>query len=154
MNTRYGWAGKILKVDLSERKITAVETADYAERFIGGMGIGEKLYWDKARAGMPADDPQSPLLFMTGPLAATPAPSAPRLVICGKSPALYPEIFNSASLAGSFTAELKRAGYDGIMVTGRASQPLYLTISNEAAELKDAAHLWGCTNSTTRQLLR
>jgi aldehyde:ferredoxin oxidoreductase len=154
MDTRYGWAGKILKVDLSEKKITTVETAGYAERFIGGMGIGEKFYWDESTPGMPADDPHSPLLFMTGPLAATPAPSAPRLVVCGKSPALYPEAFNSASIAGSFTAELKRAGYDGIVVTGKASQPLYLTISSEAAELKDAAHLWGLTNSKTRQRIR
>ncbi len=154
MDTRYGWAGKILKVDLTEKKIAAVETAEYAERFIGGMGIGEKFYWDEATPEMPADDPQSPLLFMTGPLAATPAPSAPRLVVCGKAPALYPEVFNSASMAGSFTAELKRAGYDGIVVTGKASQPLYLTISDGAAELKDAAHLWGLPNSKTRQLIR
>lgn len=154
MDNRYGWAGKILKVDLSEKRITAVETADYAERFIGGLGIGQKFYWDESTAEMPADHPQSPLLFMTGPLAATTAPSAPRLVVCGRSPSLYPEAFNSASMAGSFTAELKKAGYDGIVVTGRASQPLYLTITNEAAELKDASHLWGLTNSKTQQFIR
>ena len=154
MDTRYGWAGKILKVDLSEKKITAVETGAYAERFIGGIGISEKFYWDESTPGQAADHPESPLLFMSGPLAATPAPSAPRLVVCGKSPSLYPEVFNSASIGGFFAAELKKAGYDGIVVTGRASRPVYLTITDESAELKDAGHLWGLTNSKTQQYIR
>ena len=149
MDTQYGWAGKILKVDLSEKRSAAVETGDYAGRFLGGMGIGEKFYWDESKPGQAADDPERPLMFMSGPLAATPAPSAPRLVVCGKSPSLYPEVFNNASIAGSFTAELKKAGYDGVVVTGRASQPLYLTITNGAAELKDATHLWGLPHSKT-----
>ena len=154
MDTRYGWAGKILKVDLSEKKITAVETGDYAVRFLGGMGIGEKFYWDESTAGQAADDPESPLMFMSGPLAATPAPSAPRLVVCGKSPSLYPEAFNSASIGGFFAAELKKAGYDGIVVKGRASRPLWLSITNEAVELKDASHLRGRTNSETQHCIR
>lgn len=149
-----GWAGKILRVDLSERKLTEIATDEYSERFIGGIGIGQKFYWDEASPELDAFHPDSPLMLMAGPLAATLAPSAPRLVACGKSPAMCPEVFNSASLGGSFAAELKKAGYDGIVIRGQASRPLYLTISNEKAELKDAGHLWGLTNSEAQTLIQ
>ena len=91
---------------------------------------------------------------MSGPLAATSAPSAPRLVACGKSASLYPEVFNSASLGGFFAAELKKAGYDGIVIRGKSSRPVYLSINNEKVEINDAGHLWGLTNSKTRQQVR
>ncbi|KON27042.1 hypothetical protein AC481_06035 [miscellaneous Crenarchaeota group archaeon SMTZ-80] len=100
MRKLYGWAGKILRVDLNERKTSQIETEEYSERFIGGIGIGQKFYWDKASADVDAFHPDNPLVFMTSPLAATLAPSAPRLVACGKSPSMYPEVFNSASLGG------------------------------------------------------
>ena len=154
MSALYGWAGKIVRVDLGERKITETETELYSERFVGGIGIGQKCYWDDVPVSLDAFHSDSPLILMSGPLAATPAPGAPRLVACGKSPSLYPEAFNSASLGGSFAAELKTAGYDGIVVTGQASQPLFLTITNEKVELEDASHLWGLTNSETRQVIK
>ena len=154
MSTLYGWAGRILRVDLGDRNITEIETGAYSERFLGGIGIGQKCYWDNVPVELDAFHPGSPLILMSGPLTATSAPAAPRLVACGKSPGLYPEAFNSASLGGSFAAELKMAGYDGIVVTGQASQPLFLTITNEKVELKDASHLWGLTNSKTRQLIK
>ena len=78
MKTLFGWAGKILRVDLTERKTFMLQTADYSDRFLGGIGIGEKLYWDESSPASAAFHPQSPLIFMTGPLAATPAPSASR----------------------------------------------------------------------------
>ncbi len=154
MKKLYGWAGKILRVDLNERKISQVATEEYGERFIGGFGIGQKIYWDETPAELDAFHPESPLIFMTGPLTATPAPSAPRLVACGKSPGLYPEVFNSASLGGFFAAELKKAGYDGIVIKGKASNPVYLSISSETVEIKDAGNLWGLTNSKTRHLIK
>ena len=154
MKKLYGWVGKILRVDLSEAKISEIATEAYSERFIGGIGIGQKFYWDEASPELDAFHPDSPLILMAGPLAATSAPSAPRLVACGKSPGMYPEVFNSASIGGFFAAELKKAGYDGIVVRGKASQPLYLIISNEKVELKDARHLWGLTNSKTQNLIK
>jgi len=150
----YGWAGKILSVDLYERKISQIETEEYSERFIGGIGIGQKFYWDKAPADVDAFHPDTPLVFMTGPLAATLAPSASRLVACGKSPSMCPEVFNSASLGGFFAAELKKAGCDGIVIQGKASQPLFFSINSEKVELKDASHLWGLTNSETEHLIK
>ena len=154
MKKLYGWAGKTLRVDLSEAKISELETEEYSEHFIGGIGIGQKFYWDEASPELDAFHPDSPLILMAGPLTATSAPSASRLVACGKSPAMYPEVFNSASIGGFFAAELKKAGYDGIVIKGKASQPLYLSISNEKVELKDARHLWGLTNSKTQSLIK
>jgi aldehyde:ferredoxin oxidoreductase len=150
----YGWAGKILSVDLTERKISLLNTGDYCDLFLGGLGIGQKIYWDRTPPGIDAFHPANPLILMTGPLAATPAPSAPRLVACGKSPCIYPETFLSASLGGFFSAELKRAGYDGIVIQGKADAPVYISIEDSLIEIKDAKHLWGLTNSKTRQSIQ
>ncbi|MEE8381917.1 MAG: aldehyde ferredoxin oxidoreductase N-terminal domain-containing protein, partial [Thermodesulfobacteriota bacterium] len=100
MKSLYGWTGKILRVDLSNRKISQMETADYSERFIGGKGIGEKIYWDETSPEIDAFHPDSRFIVMTGPLAATTAPSGSRWLVCGKSPMLYPENFVSTNLGG------------------------------------------------------
>ena len=149
-----GWAGKILRVDLSERKTVILETADYIDRFLGGIGIGEKIYWDESSTGLEAFHPDNPLIFMTGPLAATPTPSASRVVVCGKSPCIYPETFVYASLGGFFAAELKKAGYDGIVIKGKADKPVYINIENDRVEIRDAGHLWGLTNSKVHHIIR
>jgi len=154
MKELFGWAGKILKVDLSEEKTIILPTADYIARFLGGIGIGEKLYWDESSPGLDAFHPGNPLIFMTGPLAATPAPSASRVVVCGKSPSIYPETFAHASLGGFFAARLKKAGYDGIVIEGKADRPVYINIENDKVEIRDASHLWGLINSKTRHIIQ
>ncbi|MCP4717385.1 MAG: hypothetical protein GY868_19860 [Deltaproteobacteria bacterium] len=149
----FGWAGKIIHVNLTDRNVSFLETAHYNEKFIGGLGIGEKLYWDMAPPGVEAFHPHNPLILMTGPLAATSAPSAPRLVACGKSPCVYPETFVSANMGGHIAAELKRAGFDGLVLTGCAEKPVYLQIADGKVDIKDAGHLWGRGNLQTRELL-
>ena len=151
METRFGWTGKILKLDLTHQKVSCLDTHEYSGRFIGGLGIGQKLYWDETSPKSSAFDPDNPLILMTGPLCGTMAPAAPRLVVCGKSPATYPERFVNASIAGFFPAELKKAGYDGIILTGKADQPVYLSIDDGTVDIHDATHLWGLTNSHTRK---
>ena len=149
-----GWVGKILKIDLSHHQIETLDTMAYAEKFLGGLGIGHKLYWDHAAWGADAFDERQPLIFMTGPLSATPAPSAPRLSICGKSPCIYPETFVSASLGGFFAAELKKAGFDGIMVLGRSGGAVTIHIEDGNVELREAAQLWGLGNLKTHEVLK
>ena len=153
MNRFFGWTGKIIRVDLSELKITYLQTMDYADRFLGGLGIGEYLYWTESSPELDAFHPDMPLILMTGPLAATPVPSASRTVVCGKSPCIYPETFASASIGGFFAAELKKAGFDGVVIKGKAPYPLYLAIENDNVELKDAREWWGLTNRQTRQAI-
>ena len=69
MKEHYGYAGKILRVDLSSGKITNIPTAQYADRFLGGRGIAAKIYWDEVPANVKAFDPENRIIFVTGPLA-------------------------------------------------------------------------------------
>lgn len=154
MKKSYGWTGKILSLDLSTRTMVTLSTEDYSSRFLGGFGIGEKIFWDESSPGLNGFDPDNPLIFMTGPLTATPVPSAPRIVACGKSPCIFPETFVSANLGGFFPAELKKAGYDGIVLKGRADRPVYLSIDNDKVEIRDASHLWGLKNRQTHEMIR
>jgi len=148
-----GWAGSIAHIDLTRRSVQRIDTARYSHEYIGGLGIGLRLYWEYARADADAFHPDNPLLFMTGPLAATPAPSASRLLVCGKSPCVFPEHFVSANLGGFFAAELKKAGYDGLMLTGRADSPVYIHIHDSKITIRCARHVWGEGNYAVRETL-
>ena len=75
-NNIFGWCGKILKVDLSNSRITELETMDYADRFLGGRGIATRIYWEEVGPDVGAFDPENHLIFMTGPLGATGAQGA------------------------------------------------------------------------------
>ena len=142
---RYGWCGKILKVDLSSGVITEIDTQPYADRFLGGRGIATRLYWENVPAAAKAFDPENHLIFMTGPITATGAQGASRFSIIGKSPMLMPEGFCYGNMGGYWGASLKRAGFDGLMVSGKAERPVYLFISDGNATIEDASgiHLEG-----------
>jgi aldehyde:ferredoxin oxidoreductase len=135
----YGWCGKILRVDLSAEVITEIDTQPYAERFIGGRGIATRLYWEHVTAATEAFDPENHLIFMTGPITATGAQGASRFSIVGKSPMLMPEGFCYGNMGGYWGASLKRAGFDGLMVFGKAKRPVYLFIADGNATIEDAS---------------
>ena len=139
---RYGWCGKILKVDLSSEAIKEIDTQPYAERFLGGRGIATRLYWENVPATAKAFDPENHLIFMTGPITATGAQGASRFSIIGKSPMLMPEGFCYGNMGGYWGASLKRAGFDGLMVSGKAERPVYLFISDGNATLEDASGIY------------
>lgn len=149
----YGWMGKIIRVDLSTSKITEFQTKPYAEKFLGGRGIGAALYWENVKPETRAFDPDNYLIFMTGPIVGTGAQGANMLSVVGKSPATIPEGFCYGSFTGFVGAELKKNGFDGIIVTGRASRPVYLLIEEGKAELRDASALWGKNGYQTGKLL-
>ncbi len=150
----YGWCGKMLDVDLSSASISERSTLPYLDRFLGGRGIATRLYWENVSAGTQAFDPRNHLVFMTGPLTATGAQGASRFEVVGKSPMLLPEGFCYGNVGGYWGAALKRAGYDGIMISGRASAPVYLFISDRKAELKDATPIHLSTVGETRGFLK
>jgi len=143
MGDLYGWAGKILSLDLSKREIGEIFTMDYASRFIGGRGISAKIYWDDMVWRTGAFDPENKLILMTGPLAGTPSPSASRWQICSKSPMAYPEQYSYGNLGGYWGAELKFAGYDGMVISGKAEEPVYIWIEDHKVEIRAGSHLWG-----------
>jgi len=155
MNREFGYAGNILRVDLSSRKISSVPTVDYAKRFLGGRGIAARIYWDEVAPEVKALEPENRLMFMTGPLAGvSPGVAGVRWLVCGKSPATNPEQFSYANLGGSWGTELKRAGYDGVIIHGESDTPIYISVKNGKAELKDASTLWGKSTLETRGALK
>ncbi len=148
-----GYAGTILDIDLSSRKVERLPVSDYAGRFLGGRGIAAKLYWEKTPPQAKAYDPENCLVFMTGPVAGFMGFSGCRWVICGKSPEMEPEAFSYANLGGSWGAWLKYAGYDGITITGKADKPVFILITDSGVYIKDAAHLRGKTTVETEDIL-
>jgi aldehyde:ferredoxin oxidoreductase len=150
----FGYAGKILRIDLSSGEIGEFPTADYADVFLGGRGIAAALYWDEVPPDAGAFDPENRLIFMTGPLAGVPGLAGSRWTICGKSPATDPELFCYSNLGGRWGAKLKFCGYDGIVIQGAAQKPVYLFLDEGRAELKDASHLWGKGAAETREMLK
>lgn len=149
----HGYAGKILRVDLSSGRIFIVPTSDYAE-FVGGRGLAAKVHWDEVSPQVRALDPENRLTFLTGPLTGFAGFASSRWQVCGKSPVTEPEQFCYANLGGDWGVALKFAGYDGIVVQGRADRPVYLMASQDGAGLRDAAYLWGKGAIDAREILK
>ncbi len=139
----FGYAGKILHVDLSDRSTKNLPTANYAEKFIGGRGIAARLYWDMVPAGAKALDPENCIIFANGPAAGFNNIAGSRWKICGKSPVREPEAFSYANLGGSWGVRLKYAAYDALAVQGKSDTPVYLYLHDGMAEIKDASRIWG-----------
>lgn len=150
----FGWSGKILKVDLNREEISDLDTMAYASRFLGGRGIASRIYWEEVPPEVGAFDPGNRLILMSGPLTATGVPGASRFSVVAKSPMRMPEGFCYGNLGGFFAPALKKAGYDGLVVTGRAKRPSYLWIHDRRAEIRDASALWGKGAYEVRDALR
>lgn len=150
----YGYAGKILQVDLSNGNILKLSTANYADRFLGGRGIAAKLYWDLVSPETKALSPDNCLAYITGPLTGFGGIASPRWQVCGKSPASEPEAFTFSNMGGRWGLTLKRAGYDGVVVRAKADRPVYLFIQDDTVEVRDASHLWGKSSFDTIDYLK
>ena len=139
-----GWAGKVLRVDLSSGRISTEDTIEKYKDFLGGTGIGYKVIWDEVPAGTKAFDPANKIIFAVGPLAGTGAPCNGRTAITTLWPTCYPKpLVASGHMGGHFAAELKYAGYDAIIIEGKADRPVWLSITDGKVEIKDARSLWG-----------
>jgi aldehyde:ferredoxin oxidoreductase len=150
----YGWCGRILKIDLTDGRITELKTMDYAQRFLGGRGIATRIYWGEVGPQVAAFDPGNCLILMSGPLGATGVQGASRFEVVGKSPMLMPEGFCYGNLGGFFGPYLKRAGYDGMVISGRAEKPVYIWIHDRNVRILDASLLWGKGSYEVRNILK
>jgi len=149
-----GWVGKILRVDLTDRKISEVSTFDYVPKFLGGRGLGAKICWDEVPPEVAAFDPENRLVFATGPLQGTLAPTSGRFMVLGKSPQSAPtESFCRSGVGGHWAPELKWAGYDGLVIHGKSSKPVYLWITDGKPEILDASRLWGLDTYRAQQMI-
>lgn len=138
----HGYMNKLLYVDLSEGKLWDEPlNQGYARDFVSGNGLAARYAYDMIDENTDPLRPDNPLFLMTGPLVGTSMPSAGRFSVCAVSPATG--IWGEANSGGFFGPELRFAGYDGIVVTGAAHKPVWLSIVDGKAELRDAALLWG-----------
>lgn len=139
MTTTYGYSGEYLKVDLTEGSIERIKTdSDVAAKFIGGLGYATYLLWTMSGSLMEPLSPESNCIINTGPI--TGLLCANRLNFTFKSP--ISGLVGHSQLGGNFASELKFAGYDGIILTGRADSPVYLSIRDDCAEIREAKGLW------------
>jgi aldehyde:ferredoxin oxidoreductase len=154
MAKSYGWAGKVLQVDLTNGIVNKVPTADYRpEEFIGGVGLNTKIFWELGCPKVDAFDSHNPIIISAGPLTGTYGPFG-KGVVCAISPQCYPdELFTYSVFGGMFPAEMKFAGYDGIVILGKAKKPVYLSIHDEDVEIKDANGLWGVETFEAQKVL-
>ena len=149
-----GYMGKLLSVDLSSGAIKE-EPLDLtiAHDFVGGAGYAARYLYDELRPGTDPLGPENILMFMTGPLVGTRAPSCGRHEVCALSP--LTGIWGESNSGGFWGAELRFAGYDGLVIRGRAEKPVWLSIvEGQPPALHDAADLWGLDTYETQQRLR
>ena len=148
------YAKRILYVDLTTGK-TEVKPLNMklAKEYIGGIGLGMKLFLDNSKAGVDAFSPENPLIFITGPLSGTMAPSAGNsYAVVSKSP--LTDGINESKAHGFFGCELKRAGYDAIIFTGKSEKLVYAWIDDNSVQLLDAAHLKGKSPAETDETIK
>jgi aldehyde:ferredoxin oxidoreductase len=148
-----GYAGKILKIDLSSKRI-GVENLDeeMARNYIGGSGLAAGIIYHKTLPQVNPLAPENLLVFMTGPFTSTNIPTSGRHAIASKSP--LTGIWGEADVGGSWGIGLKRAGYDGIEIMGAAEKPVYLWVHDEEAEIREAQDLWGVDTYRVEALLK
>ena len=148
-----GYAGKFLEIDLTNKKVEEITFSDKILRnYMGGRGLGVKILWDRFGNKWETIDPLGPeniLLMLTGPF--TGYFLGGRICVTGKSPQGNGII--GSTVAGEFGVELKCAGYDGIIFTGKAEKPSYVFICDDNIEIKDASHIWGKTSRESMRYL-
>jgi len=154
MAEQCGYAGKILKVDLTNGQVSEIPSGRYLPKYFGGRGLAAKLYWDEVTPEAGALEPENGLIFTTGPLTGTGAAMTSVGMCAGKAPMIYPTpTYFCSSAAGAWAHEMKYSGYDAFIIKGKASQPVYLYVEDGHVEIKSADFLWGHTTRETRQEL-
>ncbi|RPI87073.1 MAG: aldehyde ferredoxin oxidoreductase [Chloroflexi bacterium] len=145
--------GDILLVDLTNRKITKRPyTQELANQYIGCRGYNVALLWEMVPQGTDPLSPENVLIFGTGPLTGTSAPSSGRISITTKSPAT--NLYLKTNVGGAWGGEIRFAGYSYIVFTGKADQPVYLWIEDDKVEIRNAQHLWGKDVRATEHILQ
>lgn len=148
-----GYTGKLLFVDLTTGKIETQDlNREYAAQYLGGSGLAARYLYDWIDIHTDPLGPDNPLVFMSGPLDGTGAPSSGRFAVCARSP--QTGLWGEAIAGNFFGPELKFAGYDGIVLRGRAEKLTYLYITPDCTELRSAEHLHGKTTYDTGDALR
>jgi aldehyde:ferredoxin oxidoreductase len=148
-----GYMGKVLRVDLTTGYITTQTfSKDVLRKYIGGSGLGTKILYDETDERTDPLGPDNRLIMMTGPVVGTQVLNSGRHHVIFKSP--LTGIYGESDVGGTFGANLKYSGYDGIVFSGKAKKPVYLWIDDGQAELRDARHLWGRDTYEVDEMLK
>ena len=138
-----GWTGKVLRVDLTTGKISSEDTIAKYKDYVGGQGLAWKVLWDEVPPGTKAWDPENRIIFGVGPATGTGWPTSGRLSITSLFPMNPYELPASGHAGGHFASELKFAGWDSVIVQGKANSPVWIYINDDNVEIRDAKWLWG-----------
>ena len=148
-----GYMGQILRVNLSTGKVSKGEvTDDLARMYLGSNGFAARILYDELKPGIDPLSPENKMFFGAGPLVGTGLPFAPRTYVATKSP--LTGIWGDSTAGDYWAAGLKRAGYDAVIVEGRAGKPVYISIIDDDVKIKSAEHLWGLTTYETQDAIK
>ena len=149
----YGYAGKFLYIDLTKKKVESKPLdMEMARKFIGGKGFTAKILYDLLQPKIDPLSPDNVLVFATGPINGTIWPGGNKNIVATKSP--LTNIYMDSYFSGGFGAELKYAGYDALIIKGKAEKPTYLWIDDANVEFRDATHIWGKTTYETYKIVK
>jgi aldehyde:ferredoxin oxidoreductase len=148
-----GYMGKILRINLTQKTSKEEKLPpEVAKDFIGGAGFGIKYLYDEVRSGTDPLGPENKLIFVPGPFTGTTIPCASRMAVVGKSP--LTGAVGMALTGGQFPAELKFAGWDVVIIEGKAEKPTYVSIKDSAVRFHDAQGVWGTMTGDCQQIIK
>lgn len=143
----------ILKIDLTTGKTEEYKIPEQWEQdYLGGASLAARILYEHLTPELDALSPEAPLLFLMGPLTGTSGPTTGRFVICGKSPATA--LWAESNIGGHWGPALRKAGYDGLWITGKSSAPIYLWLNGSRLEVRDAVDIWGQNTYTTQDKVK
>ncbi|MBW2209333.1 MAG: hypothetical protein JRG79_20780 [Deltaproteobacteria bacterium] len=148
-----GVAGRLLDIDLTTGKSTDYSVSDDTiKKYLGGRGLGARLLYDLVPVNTDPFSPENVLMFLTGPLTGTKVPGSSKFVVVTKSPLTNGWCDSYSS--GKLPVEIKKAGYDGIIIRGKANHPCYIKIDEKGAHIREADRIWGKDSFETDRILR
>ncbi len=143
----------VLTIDLTTREVGEyIVPVQWERDFLGGASLAARLLYKSLTFELDPFSPESPLLFLNGPLSGTAGPAVGRFVVCGKSPATG--LWAESNCGGFWGPELRFAGYDGLWIKGKAENPVYLWINNGQVQIRDALHLVGQDTYQTQETVK
>jgi aldehyde:ferredoxin oxidoreductase len=149
----YGYAGTILRVNLTKKEIIKEPfPREWMKLHIGGEAVGAKILYDEVPPETPALSPENKVILSMGPLVGTLAPSSGRVTLTTKSP--ITDMYSDSNAGGHWGPEMKHAGYDHVILEGASTEPVYLWINDDKVELRNARHLWGKTTWETDEMIK
>ena len=138
-----GFEGKIARIDLTTGEISMVDTYKYVPKYVGGRMIINRIAYDELPAGVGPFDEANKFIYMTGPTTGTGIPAGGRSAACSIGCSNSPEQYTWGNIGGWFATELKYAGYDGLIIEGKAPKPSFIKIEDDEITIEDASELWG-----------